>query len=73
MNHASRDTMEYTGLGVSWKLYIIRFRLTGLTSKKLYGAYQNVICSTCIDILGVHLFHVFVYYMLDLACVQSIN
>lgn len=25
--------MEYTGLGVSWKLYIIRFRLAGLTTK----------------------------------------
>lgn len=41
--------------------------------KQVYGAYQNVICSTCIDISGVHLFHVYVYYMLDLACVQSIN
>lgn len=52
MNHESRGTMEYTELGVSWKLYIIGFwpGWVGLTSK-----YMELIrMSSCIDIQYNH-------------------
>jgi hypothetical protein len=60
MNHESRDTMEYTGLGVSWELYIIGFWLgwVGLTSRYV-ELIRMLFCSSCIDLSTITLYYSF--------------